>query len=256
MNPEIEKLAVIVLAAGKGKRMKSDIPKVLHEILGRAMILYLVDTVREISREIILVVGHKAEMVQKAVSRDGIKFVVQEKQLGTGHAVMCALPVLSGQIENVLILCGDTPLVRAETLLALLAEHSREKRDLTLLAVDVPDPTGYGRILLDGSGNVDRIVEEADASELQRKIKKINSGIYCIRRECLFKSLAKIRSDNAQGEQYLTDIVGICRDEGRRVGVRTGLDPDEIIGVNHPHDLLRVEGILKRRTGSGSGKSA
>lgn len=240
-------VGVIILAAGLGTRMKSDKAKVLHEIMGKAMVLYVVETAKEVvGNNVILVIGNQAETVREIVSeRYEALFAFQKEQLGTGHAVSCALPSLTEQTEHVLILCGDVPLIRADTLTRFKETHLMEKRDISLLAVQTDEPKGYGRILTDKNMNLTGIVEEADATEAQKKINTINTGIYCVRKQFLTDALQKIRPDNAQGEFYLTDIIGIGYKEGKRIGVMVGDNPNEVIGINTLRDLATVEAIMQ-----------
>jgi len=242
-----KKCSVIILAAGLGTRMKSDKAKVLHEIMGVPMVLYVVETAKKaIGGNVILVVGHQAEKVQEVVSAKlQVSYALQEKQLGTGHAALCALPFLPDETEQVVILCGDVPLLTCETICRLLSDHSSKDRDLTLLAVNVENPTGYGRILFDKDRNLLKIVEEADATAEEKKIKTINSGIYCIKKQFLYDSLKKINMNNAQGELYLTDIIEIGYRMRRALGVMISANVDETIGVNSREDLLHVEKILR-----------
>ena len=181
------RVAVIILAAGMGTRMKSSKPKVLHEILGKPMVMYVVKTANKVAgSNVILVVGNQAEKVREALSKDDeLIFALQEKQLGTGHAVLCALPYIPEYIEQVVILCGDVPLLSSDTVMRLLDDHIRKNRDVTLLAVEVDNPEGYGRVLFDKNMDVFGIVEEADASEKQKKIKIINTGIYSVKKKFL-----------------------------------------------------------------------
>ncbi|MGE5258658.1 MAG: NTP transferase domain-containing protein [Hyphomicrobiales bacterium] len=242
-------IAVVILAAGLGKRMKSPKAKVLHEVLGRPMVEYVVETARKIAgNAVVVVVGHQADEVRRAISRavEAI-FVHQHQQLGTGHAVMCALPQMPAECGQVLVLCGDVPLVSEATLNDLIADHKGAQRDATLLAVDVDNPFGYGRVLLDHHQQICGIVEEGDATDAQRAIKTINSGIYCLKRSFLAEALPQLNRRNVQGEYYLTDIIGIGYDMGRNIGVCHGHDPREILGINTPDDLARVEAILKER---------
>ncbi len=243
------KPAIIILAAGMGKRMKSDKAKVLHEIFGKPMIMYVVETAKKIAgNDVILVIGHQDDKVRKVVSEDAnVIFALQKDQLGTGHAVSCALPYLPDHTQEVIILCGDVPLLTFETVMRLLKDHIMAKRDISLLAVKINNPKGYGRVLFDEKMNVSGIVEEADASAKQKSIKTINTGIYCVKKEILFDSLKKIKSDNVQGEFYLTDVVELGYREGKVVGVLIGDDSEETVGVNTIHDLMTVENILHNR---------
>jgi UDP-N-acetylglucosamine diphosphorylase/glucosamine-1-phosphate N-acetyltransferase len=245
----MEKQAVVILAAGMGKRMKSDKAKVLHEILGKPMIMYVVETAKKVAgNDVVLVVGNQAEKVRKIVSENHtVIFALQQDQLGTGHAVSCALPYLPDHTKNVIILCGDVPLLTFETVNRLLKDHILANRDISLLAVSINNPKGYGRVLFDEKMNVSGIVEEADASSEQKSIKTINTGIYCVKKEILFDSLNKIKSNNVQGEFYLTDIIELGYREGKVVGVLIGDDSEEIVGVNTKNDLMRVENILHNR---------
>jgi len=245
-----DRVAVIILAAGLGTRMKSDRAKVLHEINGIPMIRYVVETANDLKAgEIIIVIGHQAAQVQTAVAdHTRLKFSHQDRQLGTGHAVMCALPQISEQIEHVVILCGDVPLLKPATVTHLMADHFIGGRDVTVLAVEVPDPTGYGRIVMGPDRKVSGIVEEADVSEAEKGICIVNAGIYCINRVFLQNALEKLRTNNAQGEFYLTDIVGIAHDQTRSVGVVLGDDPVEVAGVNSRSDLEAVQTALQERS--------
>ncbi len=244
-----ERQAVVILAAGMGKRMKSGKAKVLHEILGKPMIIYVVETANRIAgNNVVLVIGNQADKVREVVSESAeVIFALQKDQLGTGHAVSCALPYLPDHTQEVVVLCGDVPLLTFETVMRLIKDHVKAKRDISLLAVEIDNPKGYGRVLSDKNGNVSGIVEEADASAEQKRIKTINTGIYCIKKEFLFDSLQKVKSDNIQGEFYLTDIVKIGYREGKVVGVIIGGDGEETIGVNNRHDLMTVENIMRNR---------
>jgi UDP-N-acetylglucosamine diphosphorylase/glucosamine-1-phosphate N-acetyltransferase len=240
-----ETIAVIILAAGLGKRMRSPKAKVLHEILGRPMLAYVIDVARAIAgRSVIVVVGNQAETVRRAVSMAAVRYAYQDRQLGTGHAVLCALPQLPDDCEQVVVLCGDTPLLTAPTLNSLVQDHLAAGRDATLLAVELEEPQGYGRVLLNDHRQVCGIIEEADASAGQRAIRLINTGIYCVTRQFLSDALPSVTPDNAQGEFYLTDIIRIGYESGRDIGVSYGAAPQEILGVNTPEDLARVEALM------------
>lgn len=238
--------AVIILAAGLGTRMKSDKAKVLHEIHGRPMVHYVVSTAARIAPQgIVVVVGHQAERVETAVrAAHGARFAVQAQQLGTGHAVNCAMNDLPEDTTDVIILCGDVPLIRTETLERLWADHTASERTLTVLGVEKENPKGYGRLLLNEAGAFTGIVEEADATEAQRKVQLVNSGIYCVEKRFLGQALGAVSADNAQGEYYLTDIVGIGHAQGRSMGVLRGTDASEVIGVNSPEELKIVTDLM------------
>ena len=242
-------VAVIILAAGLGTRMKSSKAKVLHEILGKPMVMYVVDVAKKIAGDnVILVIGNQAEKVRKVVSEQtNVFFALQEEQLGTGHAVLCAIPQVPSHVREVVILCGDVPLLTEKTLTGLFEDHVKAERDISLLAVEIANPTGYGRILIDENRQLTGIVEEADASEEQKRLKIINTGIYCIKKEILFDSLKKITSDNVKGEFYLTDIVEIGYRNNNTMGVLVGDDWKETVGVNTKQDLMTTENILRDR---------
>jgi UDP-N-acetylglucosamine diphosphorylase/glucosamine-1-phosphate N-acetyltransferase len=245
-NPS-EKIGIVVLAAGKGTRMNSDRAKVLHEVCGTPMIVHVAQTAAKVAAgRIVIVVGHQADAVRAAVDdASAADYAVQEEQLGTGHAVQCALPSLAGDVRHVVILCGDVPLLRPATIESLVADHFAFNRDITVLAVEMEDPTGYGRVVFDERGRFTAIVEQADADDAQLAIQTINTGIYCVERRGLGRILEKVSPDNAQGEYYLTDIVRIGVDQGMAVGALVGGDPDEVVGVNTPEDLETATKILE-----------
>jgi len=241
--------AVILLAAGLGTRMKSNKAKVLHEIQGRPMVSYVAETARRVAgNNVVVVVGNQAEKVRQAVSKnEDLLFAYQEKQLGTAHAVLCAVPQIPEPCTEVVILCGDVPLIRPETVSRLIEDHLKAQRDVSLLAVELENPFGYGRILLDSNDQLSGIIEEADATADQKHIKMINSGIYCVNKEFLMRALPQIRSNNAQSELYLTDIIEIGYIEKTTMGVMVGADDREILGVNNLKDLQQVDAIMKTR---------
>ncbi|MCG6910274.1 MAG: NTP transferase domain-containing protein [Deltaproteobacteria bacterium] len=244
-------VAAVILAAGLGTRMKSDKAKVLHPLLGRPMISYVLETAAGVAEEnVLVIVGHQAEAVMHICSAaiPGVRFAHQERQLGTGHAVLCAMPGIPESVEHVLILCGDVPLLRKKTVARLLEDHRSNARTISLLAVNVEQPRGYGRVVVDEKRNLSRIVEEADASETEKEITLINSGIYCVNREFLKLSLRQLTPDNAQGEFYLTDIIGIGYQRQEKMGVLVGEDNLEVSGVNSVDDLEFVENVLKEKT--------
>jgi bifunctional UDP-N-acetylglucosamine pyrophosphorylase/glucosamine-1-phosphate N-acetyltransferase len=245
----MDNVAAILLAAGKGTRMKSGLVKVLHPAAGRPMIDYPVAAARAVkATPIVLVVGHQADMVQEHFrGADDIRHVLQEEQLGTGHAVGCACTALSGFKGTVLILCGDTPLLRAETLEKLIAFHRSRTATVTVLTAVVDDPYGYGRVLRDESGGVVSIVEQKDADPAQQAICEINSGIYCMEAGFLLGNIGAIGSDNAQKEFYLTDLVAIAVNKGLACLAMPAGDVDEIMGVNDRAQLAEASRILRRR---------
>jgi UDP-N-acetylglucosamine diphosphorylase/glucosamine-1-phosphate N-acetyltransferase len=245
----IKNVAVIILAAGLGTRMKSNKAKVLHEIHSRPMILYVVETARKVAGDdVIVVIGNQAEKVRAIVSETAqTLFAYQEQQLGTAHAVMCAVPHIPAHCDEVVVLCGDVPLIQPETITDLIEDHLKSARDISLLAVELENPYGYGRVEYDVKCQVCGIIEEADATDEQKQIKLINAGIYCINKRFLLDALPKIESNNAQGELYLTDIMGIGYRENKEMGVRVGNDHLQILGVNNCQDLEAVDAIMEKR---------
>ncbi|MDD2581510.1 MAG: bifunctional UDP-N-acetylglucosamine diphosphorylase/glucosamine-1-phosphate N-acetyltransferase GlmU [Desulfuromonadaceae bacterium] len=245
----MKSLASIVLAAGKGTRMKSGLIKVLHPVAGLPMISWPVTAARDAGSDpIVLVIGHQANAVQGAFrGAADIRCAMQEEQLGTGHAVACALDALSGFRGTVLILCGDTPLLRPETLKNLLAFHLDNSAAVTVLTALMDDPYGYGRIVRDASGRVSRIVEQKDADPEEQEIREINSGIYCMDSDFLFSNINGIGNDNAQGEYYLTDLLALAVRKELTCLALQAVDADEIMGVNDRAQLARAGRILRRR---------
>ncbi len=239
-------VAVIILAAGMGTRMKSTKAKVLHEILGNPMILYVVETAKKIAgNNVILVIGNQADEVRRIVSEKAkVRYAYQDKQLGTGHAVSCALSLIPDHCEEVVILCGDVPLLAADTVIKLVDDHNEKKRDVSLLAVEKDNPKGYGRVLFDNKHRVSKIVEEVDANKEQKQIKMINTGIYCVKKNFLIDAVGKIKSNNAQGEFYLTDIIEMGNIEKKLVGALVGNDDKEFFGINDKKQLKEVEKIM------------
>ncbi|MCJ8502396.1 sugar phosphate nucleotidyltransferase [Desulfatitalea sp. M08but] len=225
----------------------------LHPICGVPMIRYVVDTAATVAgNNVVVVVGHQAERVKQVVAETvSAHFALQERQLGTGHAVMCALPSIPDDVAQVVVLCGDVPLIRPGTIEQLVADHCRQRRDVTLLAVRLSNPKGYGRLIFDAGGGLTAIVEEADADEVQKAINIVNAGIYVIRRDFLESVLPRLGRDNKQNEIYLTDIVGLGYRDQRPIGAVIVSDSSEILGVNSRDDLQIVEKIMNMR---GSGK--
>ena len=241
------RLAHVILAAGKGTRMKSRLPKVLHPVLDKPMILYAVETALRVAPQPpVLVVGHGADQVQ-AVVGDRARYVVQEEQLGTGHAVLQARPLLEGNVDAVLVTYGDMPLLRAETLRHLVQEHVRTQATITMLTAVLDDPHGYGRILRDDAGYVVGIVEEADATPEQRAIRELNVGIYVFDASWLWQNLPLVQPSPVKGEYYLTDLVGMAVEQGRLVHALPVKDREEILGVNTRVHLAEVTRALQRR---------
>lgn len=238
-------LITVILAAGKGTRMHSGLAKVLHRLNGRPMIHYVLDTARALrSRRIIVIVGHQAGAVRRELAGTTVEFAVQEEQRGTGHAVRRAGPLLAGEKGVVLVLAGDTPLIRASTLESLILAHRREGAAASVLTALVDDPTGLGRILRDDAGRVDGIVEEKDATGEQRALREINTSTYCFEPSLLLQALDRLTPENRQGEYYLTDTIGILRRQGHRVADAPAGTPEETIGINTPEHLAAAESWL------------
>jgi len=246
MNKE---LAVIILAAGLGTRMKSDKAKVLHAVCGKPMISYVLDVALAVDAlNIVVVVGHQADAVKAVCSTaPNVKFAYQEQQLGTGHAVMCALPCIAETAAHVIILCGDVPMLRSSTIAGLLREHTQAQRTLSLLAVEMESPVGYGRIKTNARGQLSGIVEEKDATPEEKQIKMVNAGIYCVDKMFLKAALERITPENAQKELYLTDIIEIGYRNGEKIGVVVTEDAEEVAGINTVQDLQFVEKRMARR---------
>ncbi len=241
-------LHIVILAAGKGTRMKSDLPKVLHRIGGITLIERVLRTAERLgAASTTIVVGHEAEKVRAHVgsSRPGVRFVVQEPQLGTGHALLQAEPALAGQRGTVILLSGDVPLLRPDTLAMLVDTHASADAAATVVTASVPRPYGYGRIVR-ARGQLARIVEERDASPAEREIKEINAGIYAFALEPLFEALRSVGSGNAQGEYYLPDLVAIYRRARRVVAACTVANAHEIRGVNSRTELAEVSAMVRQ----------
>lgn len=238
---------VIILAAGKGTRMKSDLPKVLHEVGGKAMVELVLDTVLEAQvAQVVTVVGHGAELVVQRVA-DRSAVVLQAEQLGTGHAIQMAEPVLGDKEGVTLIASGDAPLFTLDTYQALFAFHEQSGNAVTVLTAQAPNPVGYGRIIRDENGNVIRIVEQKDATPEEALVHEINTGVYVFDNRLLFAALKQVTNDNAQGEYYLPDTLEILRQAGHTVGAYVMADFDESMGVNDRVALAQANKVLRQR---------
>ncbi|MBQ8983198.1 MAG: NTP transferase domain-containing protein [Lachnospiraceae bacterium] len=244
----MSKLKAIILAAGKGTRMKSELPKVLHEIHGRCLVEYVIDAARAAgAEEICLVVGHKAELVKERIG-DQVSYALQAEQLGTGHAVKCAADFI-GEDGDTMILCGDTPIITGATLQELVDYHRKHHFKVTVLSTILDDATGYGRIIRDKEGSFAKIVEQKDATDEEKAVREINSGMYVFRSADLKESLSKITNQNAQNEYYLTDTIEILNREANAGQVAAGAyvteRADETRGVNTVEQLEEAGKILK-----------
>jgi bifunctional UDP-N-acetylglucosamine pyrophosphorylase/glucosamine-1-phosphate N-acetyltransferase len=238
-------LEVIILAAGKGTRMRSNLPKVLHKLAGKSLLQHVIDTALQLPlQRMHLVLGHGADLVQQQISHERLQVVLQTEQLGTGHAVMQALPHLDDQ-ATVLILYGDVPLIASSTLQQLL--QLAQENTLALLTVKLPDPTGYGRILRDASGEVAAIVEQKDASAEQLAITEVNTGILAVSAAFLREQLPRLRNDNAQKEYYLTDLIALARGAGWRIRTLQTPHLHEVQGVNDRRQQAELERLYQQR---------
>lgn len=237
----------VVLAAGKGTRMKSKLYKVLHPVMGRPMVQHVVDQLKKLHLDgITTVVGFGAELVQEQLGNDS-NFVTQKEQLGTGHAVMQADTFLNGKEGTTIVVCGDTPLLTHETLEALLNHHDQEGAKATILTAHTPDPTGYGRVIRNENGDVSKIVEHKDASQSELAINEINTGTYCFDNQLLFDALNQVSNDNSQGEYYLPDVIEILKQTNHKISAYQTEDFNETIGVNDRIALSQAERLMRKR---------
>jgi bifunctional UDP-N-acetylglucosamine pyrophosphorylase/glucosamine-1-phosphate N-acetyltransferase len=244
------KTTAVILAAGQGTRMKSSHPKVLHEILGRPMIAYLLDTLREAGvNDIVVVVGHQAEAVKVALKEYGVRFVIQEPQLGTGHAVQVAMAAVPPEAGTVMVLCGDAPLISGESIAALQRLHAGANAAVTVQTIELADGAHYGRVVRDASGRVAAVVQAKDSHDRPDllAIREINTGAYCFDATFLIDGLVKIPKSPVTGEIYLTDLIHIAREQGR--GVEALIDPDweALLGINSRAELAGATATVKRR---------
>ncbi|MBP1743398.1 MAG: Bifunctional protein glmU [Firmicutes bacterium] len=237
----------LILAAGEGKRMKSETPKVLHKVCGKEMVNQVIDTIRKSGiMDINVVIGRGAEKVKKATESRGVHYSFQDKQLGTGHAVMCSSEFLEGKKGTVAVFTGDAPLISQESISKLIEFHNEGGCKATILTSVVDCADGYGRIIRKESGEVCRIVEHKDCSGSELLVREINSGMYCFDIENLLESLGKLSNDNSQGEYYLTDVIGILVEEGKKVGAMP-IPFEETMGVNSRLQLSQAEKVLRKR---------
>ena len=233
----------LVLAAGKGTRMRSRLPKVLHPILGMPMLAYCLETAAAVSPRVVAVVGGDAGDVEKLAESMGARTVVQDQRLGTAHAVSTALPAIPPDVSTLLVLCGDTPLLRKETLLALGRAHRSRGAVMSILTTEMEDPTGYGRIIRE-AGRLLAIVEERDAGPQERAVREVNTGVYLFDMGFLREYLPRVGRENAQGEYYLTDLAGLGIEAGLPVEAFCLAHPQEALGINHRAALSRVEQVM------------
>jgi len=245
MNSRHPDVAALVLAAGQGTRMKSDLAKVLHPMAGRPMLAHVLGALERLGvGRTLVVIGHQRERVRETFPDDAIEWIVQAEQRGTGHAVMMAGPALAGFEGPLLVVCGDTPLLRTSTLHQLLEGHRASGAAVTVLSMILPDPTGYGRIVRDGD-RIAAIVEHRDATPEQRKIAEVNSGIYAFDYAALAGVLGRLSSHNDQGEFYLTDTVALLLRDGKKTAVVCAADYRELCGINTPEQLAEAETLYR-----------
>jgi len=238
----------VIMAAGQGTRMQSDLAKVLHKINDRPMVFYVIDLAKAVgSQRVILIIGHQKERVMEECKETDVEFAIQEEQLGTGHAVQQAEDLLKDFDGDILVLSGDVPLLSETTIRNLITTHKNSNALATLLSADLNDPTGYGRVVRDGQGNALRIVEHKDATEEELQIKEISVGIYMFKAVELFKTLRLVNNDNVQGEYYLPDVIKIYINEGEKVVVQLADNFNETRGINTVEQLKEAEQILLTR---------
>ena len=241
-----KKFCALILAAGKGTRMKSDLAKVLHSLEGKPLLHYSIETARRAGAEkIVVIIGHKAQKIREEFYNSGCIFVEQQQQLGTGHAVLQAKEVLATYQGLTVILCGDVPLLKPRTITSLVENHVTAGAAVTVLTTIPEEPHGYGRIVKREDGSILKIVEESDATDIEKKIGEINTGIYCVNTPFLFSALTKIDNNNNQKEYYLTDIVEIACREGKIARPHIVSDYIEVMGINTPEELSRAGQYLK-----------
>lgn len=239
--------SAIILAAGKGTRMKSDLPKVCHPVGGRPMVCAVVDACKAAGCErIVVVVGYKQELVREALEGFGCEFAVQDEQLGTGHAVLCAEP-LGNWTGDVFVLCGDGPLIRSQTLESMIARQRESGAAATLATSVIDDPTGYGRIVRDDNGNFARIVEQKNATEDELAIREVNPSYYCVDGAGLFDALHRVERNETTGEYYVTDVPSLLKADGKRIEVLDSVAPEDILSINSPEQLAEVDRIFRAR---------
>lgn len=244
---QMSNIFAVILAAGQGTRMKSKLYKVLHPVCGKPMVQHVVDHIQTLDvNRIVTVVGHGAEKVQHQLG-DKSEYVLQAEQLGTAHAVQQAEGILGNEEGTTLVVCGDTPLIRPETMQALFEHHQAKNAKATILTAIAENPTGYGRILRSENGQVEQIVEQKDASAAQQLVKEINTGTYCFDNKLLFETLKLVKNDNAQGEYYLPDVIEILQKQGDIVEAYVTDDFEETLGVNDRVALSQAETLMRAR---------
>ena len=248
-----KRIGAVILAAGKGTRMQSELAKVLHPICGRPMLAYSVELAKEIGADrIVAVIGHQAERVREACGEQDLLFVEQERQLGTGHAVLHAREAFADYNGLILILCGDVPLLKVSTVESLIAHHEASGAVVTVMTVNLYNPGSYGRIVKNDAGEVLKIVEAKDATAGEKEIREINTGIYCADSRFLFSAVGRIGNNNVQKEYYLTDIMEIARRDGHKVSAFVVGDEAEVMGINTPEDLAYACRVMEEKECGGT----
>lgn len=237
----------LILAAGQGTRMKSDLAKVLHPLCGKPLVEHVVRSAQMagVARTVVIV-GHQAAKVRESLKGLDVEFVLQAEQKGTGHAVMQALPIINNFAGELLVLYGDVPLIKPQTIVSLLKKHREDRNACTMLTTVIEQPGSYGRIIRDQNGAVSKIVEAKDATPEELAIKEINPAIYSFENQRLVEALSQLQPNNKQGEYYLTDVIGIFKSQGRRIAAQIVEDSREVLGINTPEELSECEGYLKQ----------
>ncbi len=241
-------ITALILAAGEGKRMKSDKAKVIHQVYGKAMIEWVYEAVRDSGVDkCVAIVGHKADQVKDYMGNK-VEYVLQEQRLGTGHAVQQAHSYFDEGNGQILVLYGDTPLISAQTIQSALQYYNEGNYKAVVISAEVDDPSGYGRIIRDGEGRLVKIVEQRDANEAEKAVREINSGMYVFSSRELAEALKLLKNDNEQGEYYLTDTLEIMLSKGYKAGIYKVADSDEILGANDPQQLGQIAEIMKKKS--------
>jgi UDP-N-acetylglucosamine diphosphorylase/glucosamine-1-phosphate N-acetyltransferase len=242
-----QQLATVILAAGKGTRMKSDLPKALHKVNEKPLLMHVIGLAKKINSErIINILGHQKDLVIEAIASENVEYVIQEPQLGTGHAVQQTYPLLKDFDGDVLVLSGDVPLLRKSTIEKMLKIHREADNGATVLTAIFENPHGYGRVIRNNNDTLDYIIEEKDCNDEQRKIKEINAGIYIFKSKELFPALNKIKNDNKQNEYYLPDALKYIANAGQSIALHITSEPIEISGVNTVEQLRELNSIFKK----------
>ncbi|MCX5749954.1 MAG: NTP transferase domain-containing protein [Candidatus Saganbacteria bacterium] len=244
----MKNITAVILAAGKGTRMKSDMPKVLHKLCGKPLLSYVLGSVKKLGIAApYVIVGYQAGKVKALYKGRSLRFVLQKKQLGTGHALMQTKPFFAGKNVTILVLNGDMPLINADVLTKLIRHHRKKNASATVLTALIDDPSGYGRVIRDKRLDIEKIVEQKDAVPGELEVKEINTGTYCFESGEIFSSLDEIRPENSQHEYYLTDIIQILKKHRKKISACCMDDPSLAIGVNTKEHLEAAEKIIKRK---------